>query len=705
MEVGESKLAVGFVFAAAAIVYLVTLCPTVYGGDSGDFITASYTLGVSHPTGYPLYMLLGKVFSFIPVGGVAYRYNLMSALFAAATAVVVCVIVHLLTKSWKAGAGAGLMVAFSTAVWDQATVAEAYMMNGFFTAVLLLLALKWREEKTPGLLLMFAAAYGLALTNHVSAILYAPAFAYLVSADRDDELKKVDLEKAAAYFAAPLLLYLYIPLAASRNPAYNWGDPGTPGRFINHVTGFVHRQTYVLTLTTGELIGRLSGLIFHYLRQYSLAGALVAGGLYSHGGGKRKLLNYTILMVAADLVYALFLNNAPLEATTFSIPSIIVLGVWGGFGLTEVFSWLNSFRWMKEAGVIVAVLIVLASNYGVSDRSRNLLAYDYGMNILKTVEEDAVIFAEGDNTVLPLSYLLYVEGVRPDVTLYERGGILSHELYGIDYVTLEPAEHEARRREVELEVVEEGRPVYYTTRENVALPGYMLEQTGLVYLVVEEGEGLPDRDYWSPYDYRQIWDTTIHLDYMSRNIKAIYYTRLAEHYLDGDRNRALKLLEELKTMLPYDMGVRYDIGNLLLAEGDYRGAVDEFKSVLSENPRNAKAQNNLGYAYALLGERENARRHYMNALKIDPTYLRARFNLAGLLMTEGRLNDAAEQYTLIVSEDPEYAMAYLNLGVIYYNSGDYGGAADAWRTYLELAPNDQNARQIREQLAEMGASG
>ena len=67
------------------LVYVRTLCPTVYVGDSGELISAAYTLGIAHPPGYPLYCLLGKLFTFLPFGNIAYRVNLLSAFFASLT--------------------------------------------------------------------------------------------------------------------------------------------------------------------------------------------------------------------------------------------------------------------------------------------------------------------------------------------------------------------------------------------------------------------------------------------------------------------------------------------------------------------------------------------------------------------------------------------------------------------------------------------
>ena len=78
-------------------VYLTTLAPTVMWYDMGEFATASATLGIAHNTGYPLLILLGKAFTFLPVGDTAYRVNLMSAVFTALAVALVFGIIHDLT--------------------------------------------------------------------------------------------------------------------------------------------------------------------------------------------------------------------------------------------------------------------------------------------------------------------------------------------------------------------------------------------------------------------------------------------------------------------------------------------------------------------------------------------------------------------------------------------------------------------------------
>ncbi|MBN1383999.1 MAG: DUF2723 domain-containing protein, partial [Elusimicrobia bacterium] len=95
-------------FLLSFAVYLATLCPTVYVGDSGEFATAAYTLGITHPPGYPLYVILGKIFTIIiPFGNIAYRVNLMSAFFGALTCALVYLIVRNFTPNRAEGSGSG----------------------------------------------------------------------------------------------------------------------------------------------------------------------------------------------------------------------------------------------------------------------------------------------------------------------------------------------------------------------------------------------------------------------------------------------------------------------------------------------------------------------------------------------------------------------------------------------------------------------
>src|SRR5687767_5453946 len=102
----------GMVFAVALALYVFTLCPTVWVGDSGELIAAAWTNGVPHPTGYPLWLILAKGFAtIVPFGSVAWRMNLFSALCAAGAAEFTARALRQLGASRAAAFGGGLGLA------------------------------------------------------------------------------------------------------------------------------------------------------------------------------------------------------------------------------------------------------------------------------------------------------------------------------------------------------------------------------------------------------------------------------------------------------------------------------------------------------------------------------------------------------------------------------------------------------------------
>jgi len=190
-------LVAGLVFLVAFIVYLLTLTPRICAGDSGELTTAIYNLGAAHPPGYPLYTMIGKLFTYIPVGTIAYRVNLLSAFFGALTIPFLFLfIIKMLRSSHKnlvairdygIAASVSLMFAFSATQWSQSVIAEVYTLNIVFAPILLLAVLVWQERVFLQLkeqkinyaekfLLLFAFLLGMSFTNHLLLIGYIIPF-------------------------------------------------------------------------------------------------------------------------------------------------------------------------------------------------------------------------------------------------------------------------------------------------------------------------------------------------------------------------------------------------------------------------------------------------------------------------------------------------------------------------------------------------
>jgi 4-amino-4-deoxy-L-arabinose transferase-like glycosyltransferase len=159
----------------------MTLAPTVLPYSSPDLLDAAMlqvqvaVLGISHPTGYPTYLMLSHLFTYLPVGDVAYRANLASAAWAALAVLVVYAAGLLLSRRVAAAAVGALTFGLGTALWSQAVIAEVYTLNALFLALTVLALLFWREHRRDCYLLISALLTGLCLTNHLTSGLLLPA--------------------------------------------------------------------------------------------------------------------------------------------------------------------------------------------------------------------------------------------------------------------------------------------------------------------------------------------------------------------------------------------------------------------------------------------------------------------------------------------------------------------------------------------------
>jgi len=223
-----------------AVVYGLTIAPGLtwanQGDDGGDLITAAATLGVAHPTGYPTYLLLARLFQLLPIGNLAFRTNLLSAASAiGATLGVRAIILELFSTEAKtfppqAAAWLGaLAFGLSSLLWSQAIIAEVYALHALGLTLVLLATLRLtrqaaytRHSVDRGL----AFAVGLALGNHLTTLLALPPY-LLATLYRGWRTQRRETAILWLCLAAGAGVYLYLPLRAAAHPPINWGGAFT----------------------------------------------------------------------------------------------------------------------------------------------------------------------------------------------------------------------------------------------------------------------------------------------------------------------------------------------------------------------------------------------------------------------------------------------------------------------------------------------
>jgi len=239
LDLRPSYRAAALTALAVLALYVLTLAPTTAMWDASEYITAAYTLGIPHPPGNPLFVLLGRVASLLPIGGVAYRVNLLAAVCSALAAgiwflVAERVLAQWISVRWVRLAGsvlAAVLSATAFTVWNQSVVNEkVYTVSLAFFAVVSWLTVLWCDDpdgrRADRILVLIAYLIGLGYTNHPAGFLVGPAVATAVVVRRPRTILRWRLI-ASAVLALLLGItpFAFEPIRAAHHPALNEGEP------------------------------------------------------------------------------------------------------------------------------------------------------------------------------------------------------------------------------------------------------------------------------------------------------------------------------------------------------------------------------------------------------------------------------------------------------------------------------------------------
>ncbi|MFH1824691.1 MAG: DUF2723 domain-containing protein [Candidatus Firestonebacteria bacterium] len=483
------KLLATILFLFIFSIYLFTLAPTVSFRDTGDLIASSYTLGISHPSGFPLFMLLGKIFTYLPAGTIAFRINLMSALFSSLTCLFVFLTINNLTKNLFIGVTATIFLGFSLTFWTYAEIGEKYSLYAFLSSVLIYLGVVLKKK----LVVLYVFLFGLSLTHHLAIIIFLVPLIYLVYKRIDKRFFKKNYIAILIAFIIPLLLYLYLPLRAATDPLLNWGKPDSFERFIAHLTGKDYRYAMFST-NVFELIVRFKDqVIMNFVREFTIIGFIlgILGCLYLFF--KNKIIGIFLSLVICFNVL-IFINYNILDLQnigTYYLPAFIVFSIWIGAGII----WLTEKTKFKKTFSVVLLIFSISfifNNFNMANRRNDYLNYDFGSNLIKSVENNSILMVNGDMPLFPLWYLQYVEGYNKNICI-----IPSYRINVIETIKKNISKS----------------PVYfsYFPYESIDWKEILLVPSGVVYKVYKkQKEFTIDKtkidDLWNYYNIRNIYN-------------------------------------------------------------------------------------------------------------------------------------------------------------------------------------------------------
>ena len=458
---------------AAAIfgLYVATLAPTTAFWDTSEYIAAAKVLGIPHPPGNPLFVLMAHVWGMLPF---AADYAVRINLFAAATSACSAGLWFLVLERWLTAivplrgarlvaAAAGVLIAATTwTVWNQSTVNEkVYTVSMCSIALVMWLTVRWADvtDQAHRDRLLITIAYLLALTstNHLMGILVAPAVGvYVLLTDWKAPFRPWVLTGiVTAGLVGISLNYLFLPIRAGQYPPINEGEP--IGFFSKALMDVLNRVQYGKpplldrqAPLTSQFANFLQYFGWQWARDWNGWSRLATGlfALLGLGGiatlwekDRRAALSALALMgtISALLVFYMnfkhgfsqYLDRPDIarevrERDYFYVAAFAFWGVWAGLGLAATWGFLAELagrgaagtrKWVLASPVLLVAFIPLAGNHLTASRATETMARDLAHDILESVAPYGILITAGDNDTFPLWYAQEVEGIRTDVTL------------------------------------------------------------------------------------------------------------------------------------------------------------------------------------------------------------------------------------------------------------------------------------------------
>ncbi len=438
-------------------VYILTVCRFVGYTDSGELASVVCTLGIAHPTGYPLFTLLGRCWVMMPLPWEEIlRLNLFSAaLVSIATGLFFKTSVALgraaksfalrsgSLREWNgthleaASAIASLTLAFSTTFWSQSSSLEVYALH-----LVLILLTAWafisglenqlRNPQTISrYLICFAFVLGLSFANHMTTVLLAPGFLWLYF--RSFGIGKESFARLGLlipFFLAGLSIYMYLPLRASAHPLLNWGNPDALERFLWHITG---KQYRVWMFSGWEVVAKQFKYYFtNFPAEFNAVAILFALiGLVEVWRQSRRMMMFLLLLFCSTILYAV--NYDIFDIDSYFLLSYIVVGWIIAFGISAAIGFADRKGW--KSAFVVAILfalpvVQLVYHWKDVEETESALPSQFTTRTFAELEPNAVVIStQWDYFISPALYYHFVLGQRSDLTIIDKSLLQDRSWY------------------------------------------------------------------------------------------------------------------------------------------------------------------------------------------------------------------------------------------------------------------------------------
>jgi hypothetical protein len=426
-------------FFLVLTLYIHNLSRSIYAGDSGLLVAASYVGGIVHPPGYPLFTILGFLISrasFISHLSPAFLVGTLSATASALAVVIYFRIATHVSKNTLVSLISSLILTSIYIFWHLAEIPEVFALNNLFALLQIYLSLCYLKTKSKKSLYLLAFFTGLSLTNHFTILLVFPSILLIIS----PQLKRVFASEKRILFSAlligmcGLLPYFYVIGVSFLKPAIDWGhitgfqsflsfvirerygtfnagyfdDPGIVNRSVS-LTGYL--STQVSNLTYPVLVVCIIGAAAGMWKRSRLAIAIFLG----------FVLSGPLFFIFAGFPFDSYFHRSVAER--FMALSIIILLLYFPIGLDQFSKKLGKYfsrpiYTVFFSGIFILIPIQLfILNYPKTDLSQVTIGDDLGKNYLTYLPQNSILLLASDTSLFNTLYVHYALGVRKDITI------------------------------------------------------------------------------------------------------------------------------------------------------------------------------------------------------------------------------------------------------------------------------------------------
>ena len=394
-------------------IYYITLLHEILSGDSAEFALQAYNVGVTHSPGYPVYILLGKLFILL-FSDPGFSTNLLSAVCTSLSIGIMSLLIFDFTKNRTVSIIIPLFFAFSPIIWPLAISTEVYNVNMLFLSLSIYVQLLWYRKPSNLMLLIAAFLFGMSLGTYLANLLLLPAFLFIIFIRKENRKQNIAIFISVTIILGILILAFSILRSNVAPPLAKLNLPNTVIGSIKYFTGYedgtmrIHSVKFYLLriLEHSEIfinnfngIGVLFGLI----------------GVYKQFRINRNIAIFFILIVIIDLGY--FTSYEASGYYLMVTPSYFIFYIWTAYGFSLFYN--NSSK-LKPALITVLILIsiiqVLDQMPEKLARAKSHYVTNFAIETLKKMPSNAIIFC-GWGKYTTFLYFQRTQNLRRDITV------------------------------------------------------------------------------------------------------------------------------------------------------------------------------------------------------------------------------------------------------------------------------------------------